>query len=149
MNHTPRERPITNHAEMTDTTTSSRERQPFPAPTRTPRLLLRERDADPAPIDGAWWPWTPNLTTELHDLISALTPRLGPLARIGFAWNTISLAQRDIDRDDDVHTHGPEPDQPPDIMEAVATDGTQMTLLIIPSDTDPDRAGERMRQVLG
>ncbi|WP_282783580.1 DUF5994 family protein [Nocardia sp. CC201C] len=121
----------------------------LPRPDPNPRLLLRERDADPAPIDGAWWPWTPNLTTELHDLISALTPRLGPLARIGFAWNTISLAQRDIDRDDDVHTHGPEPDQPPDIMEAVATDGTQMTLLIIPSDTDPDRAGERMRQVLG
>ncbi|WP_228809034.1 DUF5994 family protein [Nocardia otitidiscaviarum] len=148
MNDDSRTRPITNHAAMTDAPTSARERQPFPAPTRTPRLRLRDRDAEPAQVDGAWWPWTPNLTTELHDLISALTPRLGTLARIGFAWNTISLNQRHIDPDDDVNTHGPDPEQPPDIMEAFGTNGAHATLLIIPSDTDPRLAGERMRQIL-
>ncbi|MEU2035020.1 DUF5994 family protein [Nocardia amamiensis] len=148
MNHEPRSRPITNHAAMGAATIPSRNRQPFPIPTRTPRLLLRSRDDGPAPVDGAWWPWTPNLTTELHDLISALTPRLGTLARIGFAWNAVSLAQRRVDHDDDVQTHGPEPGQPPDVMQLFGTNGTNLTLLIVPSDTELRLAGERMRQAV-
>ncbi|MFE3260052.1 DUF5994 family protein [Nocardia sp. NPDC059091] len=148
MNHEPRSHPITNHAATGAATLSPGNRQPFPIPTRTPRLLLRRRDAGPAPIDGAWWPRTPNLTSELHDLISALTPRLGALTRIGFAWNTISLIQRRIDHDDDAHTHGPQPDQPPDVMRLFGTNGSSLTLLVVPSDTDLRLAGERMRQTI-
>ncbi|MEU7766506.1 DUF5994 family protein [Nocardia sp. NPDC049190] len=142
MNPEPRSRPITNHAAMGNTPLSARNRQPFPTPTRTPRLLLRRRDTGPAPVDGTWWPWTPNLTIELHDLISALTPRLGTLARIGFAWNTISLEQRRIEDDDGVHTHGPQPDQPRDVMRLFGTNGASLTLLIVASDTDLHLAGE-------
>ncbi|MFE3227649.1 DUF5994 family protein, partial [Nocardia sp. NPDC059228] len=40
--------------------------QPFDTPTRTPRLLLRDRDEESGDLDGAWWPRTDNLTTELH-----------------------------------------------------------------------------------
>ncbi|WP_435828501.1 DUF5994 family protein [Nocardia testacea] len=145
MSNEPRSRPITNHAAMGAAPQSAGNRQPFPSPTRTPRLLLRGRGAGPAPVDGAWWPWTQNLTTELHDLISALTPRLGTLARIGFAWNAISLAQRRIDADDGVGLHGPAPGQPPDVMQLLGTNGTSLTLLIVASDTDLRLAGERMR----
>ncbi|MEV8018844.1 DUF5994 family protein [Streptomyces sp. NPDC086554] len=41
-------------------------------------------------FDGAWWPRSRNLETQLPDLIRALTERLGPLARIGLdasAWD--------------------------------------------------------------
>ncbi|MEG8179230.1 hypothetical protein GZH49_11885 [Nocardia terpenica] len=121
--------------------------QPFPNPTRTPRVLLRAqhstRRADP---DGAWWPWTPNLTAELHDLINTLTPRLGHIARIGFDWNAASLAQRGVDHDDGVHMHGPDIGQLPDIMRVTGTQGTALTLLIVPFDTPPDQADTRMRQ---
>lgn len=51
--------------------------QPFPSPTRTPRFLLRGQGAVKASVDGAWFPWTTNVTAELHDLISALSLRLG------------------------------------------------------------------------
>ena len=51
--------------------------QPFDTPTRTPRLLLRDRDEESGGVDGVWWPRTDNLTTELHDLVTTLTPRLG------------------------------------------------------------------------
>ncbi|WP_030524644.1 DUF5994 family protein [Nocardia rhamnosiphila] len=148
MSHEPRSRPITNHAAMGAATPPVGNHQPFPAPTRTPRLLLRDRGTGPAPVDGAWWPWTQNLTTELHDLISALTPRLGILARIEFAWNAISLAQRRIDAEDGVGIHGPAPDQPPDVMQLLGTNGTSLTLLIVASDTDLRLAGQRMRQSL-
>ena len=66
--------------------------QPFPSPTRTPRFLLRGQGAVKASVDGAWFPWTTNVTAELHDLISALSLRLGPIARVAFDWNTISSA---------------------------------------------------------
>ena len=62
--------------------------QPFTSPTRTPRFLLRGQGAVKASVDGAWFPWTTNVTAELHDLISALSLRLGPIARVALDWNT-------------------------------------------------------------
>lgn len=48
-------------------------------------------------------------------LISARTHPTAPhLARIGFAWNAISLAQRRFDDDRGVHTHRSKTDQAPD-----------------------------------
>ncbi|MGA4840507.1 DUF5994 family protein [Streptomyces sp. G45] len=41
-------------------------------------------------FDGAWWPRSRDLETQLPGLIRALTERLGPLARIGLdasAWD--------------------------------------------------------------
>ncbi|WP_227979834.1 hypothetical protein [Nocardia spumae] len=49
------------------------------------------------------------------DLISAVTPRLGPTMRIGFEWNATSRAQRRIDSDDHIQVHGPGHGQPPDV----------------------------------
>ncbi|AYF75806.1 hypothetical protein D7D52_20375 [Nocardia yunnanensis] len=120
--------------------------QPFPIPTRTPRLLLRGSGTRSGDVDGAWWPWTTNLTAELHDLISALTPRLGSIARIGFDWNTKSLDQRRIDHDDGVELHGPGIDQPPDLMRLTGTDGGSLTLLVIPFDTPIQQADDQMRR---
>ncbi|WP_063825358.1 DUF5994 family protein [Nocardia exalbida] len=143
-------RPITNHADMgADAGGSHSDRQPFSVPTRTPRVLLRPAGGAPARIGGAWWPWTSNITTELHDLITALRPRLGELDRIGFDWNAISLAQRRIDDDDGIRIHGPVTGQPSDTMRLVGRNGTSLTLLVIPADTDPWIADRRMRQAAG
>ncbi|WP_251060276.1 DUF5994 family protein [Streptomyces sp. ISL-100] len=41
-------------------------------------------------FDGAWWPRTRELKTQLPGLITALTARLGPVARVGLdasAWD--------------------------------------------------------------
>ncbi|WP_067478861.1 DUF5994 family protein [Nocardia amamiensis] len=126
-------------------------RQPFRTPTRTPRLLLRETGTGTGPeqVDGAWWPWTNNLTAELHDLISALTPRLGNTARVSFDWNAISLTQRRIDRQDGIEVHGPEAGQPPGVMRLLGTNGAQVTLLVIPADTPPARAELQLRRAAG
>ena len=80
--------------------------QPFDAPTRTPRLLLRGRGEVSEGVDGAWWPRTTNLTTELHDLISALTDRVGTTERVAFDWNSLSISQRGIDRRDGIEVSG-------------------------------------------
>lgn len=120
--------------------------QPFPMPTRTPRLLLQEFATGIGEVDGAWWPWTSNLTAELHDLIAAVTPRMGPIARIGFDWNARSLAQRRIDHTDDVELHGPGLDQPPAVMRLTGADRSLLILLVVPFDTPVQLADEQMRQ---
>ncbi|MFD0364943.1 DUF5994 family protein [Nocardia sp. GCM10030253] len=144
------QRPITNHFDMTRNTGPPRSnKQPFRTPTRTPRLLLREHSTRSSQVDGAWWPWTANLTAELHDLISALTPRLGHTVRIDFDWNAVSLTQRRIDHDDGIRMHGPGHNQPPDVMHLIGSDGASLTLLVIPANTPPRHADRQMRQASG
>ncbi|WP_157556848.1 DUF5994 family protein [Nocardia acidivorans] len=112
--------------------------------------MLRAPGTRGGTVDGAWWPWTTNLTTELHDLISAVTPRLGPTVRVGFEWNATSLAQRRIDGgDDDIGIHGPAGDQPPDVMRLYGTHDTALALRVIPPDATPREADEQMRLAAG
>ncbi|MFI6775523.1 DUF5994 family protein [Nocardia sp. NPDC050412] len=146
MTHIKAHRPITNHRDMTGNIGPPlRNLQPFRTPTRTPRLLLRTSGSRSGQVDGAWWPWTANLTAELHDLISVLTPRLGSTVRIGFAWNAVNLAQRRIDHDDGIRLYGPGAAQSQDVMHLAGVGGTHLALLVIPADTPPDQANSLMR----
>ncbi|MGO4648077.1 DUF5994 family protein [Nocardia sp. 2YAB30] len=120
--------------------------QPFDTPTRTPRLLLRDRDEESGGVDGAWWPRTDNLTTELHDLVAALTTRLGATARISFDWNSLSLSQRRIDAPDGIEVTGPLPDQPPQVMYVFGPHDRRLRLLVINPATTADRAHAQMRK---
>lgn len=122
--------------------------QPFDTPTRTPRLLLRERDEESGGIDGAWWPRTDNLTSELHDLVTALTPRLGATARISFDWNALSLSQRRIDAPDGIEVTGPLPGQPPQVMDVFGPHDRRLRLLVINPATTADRAHAQMRKTV-
>ncbi|MEU1544884.1 DUF5994 family protein [Nocardia sp. NPDC005745] len=63
--------------------------------------------------------------------------------------NAISLAQRRIDDDDGIRIHSPVTGQPSDTMRLVGRNGTSLTLLVIPADTEPRIADRRMRQAAG
>lgn len=60
------------------------------------RLIVKPDTAAPSRFDGGWWPRSPVLTTELPVLIRALTPRLGPIRRIGYNPDTWGLLARHI-----------------------------------------------------
>ncbi|MEU4839386.1 DUF5994 family protein [Nocardia testacea] len=123
--------------------------QPFDTPTRTPRLLLRDRDERAEGMDGAWWPRTDNLTTELHDLVAALTTRLGATTRITFDWNALSLSQRAIDAPDGIEVSGPLPDQPSRVMYVFGPRDQRLRLLVIDPATDTARAEAQMHEAAG
>jgi hypothetical protein len=123
--------------------------QPFDTPTRTPRLLLRDRGEESAGVDGAWWPRTGNLTTELHNLVTALTPRLGTTTRITFDWNSLSRSQRRIDPPDGIEVTGPLPDQPADVLYVYGPHDQRLRLLVIDPTTDPSHAEARIRKAVG
>ncbi len=122
--------------------------QPFDTPTRTPRLLLRDRDEESTGVDGAWWPRTDNLTTELHDLVTALTTRLGATARITFDWNSLSRSQRGIDPPDGIEVTGPLPGQPPEVMYVFGQHDRCLRLLVIDPATYPAHAEAQIRKAV-
>ena len=123
--------------------------QPFTPPTRTPRLLLRDRDEPPEDIDGAWWPRTDNLTTELHDLIVALTPRLGATTRITFDWNSLSLSQRGIDPPDGIDVEGALSGQPAGVMYVFGLDDRRLRLRVVDPATETHHADAQLNEAAG
>ena len=48
-------------------------------PEHTPRLRLKPKAPQTGYVDGAWWPRSDDLTTELPDLLAVLSVRLGPI----------------------------------------------------------------------
>ena len=122
--------------------------QPFPIPTRTPRLVLCEPGPGSGRISGAWWPWTLNLTAQLHDLISVLALRTGPIERVAFDWDAVSVNQRRIDDRDGIRFIGPLPGQPSGVMCLIGTDRRSTLLVVIPPSTQPQRAYEDMRALV-
>ena len=117
--------------------------------TPAPRLRLKPTALGTGYADGAWWPRTTNLTTELHVLISVLADRVGTTEQVRFDWNSMSVSQRGIDRPDGVRVSGPLPDQPPDIMYVFGTDGRRWELLVIAPMTDADGAFDTMQKAVG
>ncbi|BBX58497.1 hypothetical protein TM48_02846 [Mycobacterium shottsii] len=60
-------------------------------PESTPRLRLKPKAPQSGYVDGAWWPHSADLTTELPDLLSVLSVRLGPISRVIYNLNEWSL----------------------------------------------------------
>ena len=57
-----------------------------------PRLLLEPALSQTGMFDGAWWPRSNHIRMELPDLITALTPHLGRIVRVGLdteAWDDV------------------------------------------------------------
>ncbi|MFE3260715.1 DUF5994 family protein [Nocardia sp. NPDC059091] len=57
----------------------------------TPRVLLKPTAPKTGYVDGAWWPYTGDLVTELPGLITILAARLGSVLRVEYYlidWDT-------------------------------------------------------------
>ncbi|MEV8431632.1 DUF5994 family protein [Streptomyces sp. HUAS 31] len=90
-------------------------------------------------LDGAWWPRSRHLATELPGLISALTERLGPVTRIGLdtgAWDEMPTRMTVDHRVVHIDSFSEGDDT------ALVTRGDQdyFSLLVVPPDTPPDAA---------
>ena len=71
-------------------------RHPTP-PEYTPRLRLKPKAPRTGYVDGAWWPWSDDLTNELPDLLAVLSVRLGRIERVMYnlgEWATAPAKAR-------------------------------------------------------
>jgi hypothetical protein len=95
-------------------------------------------------LDGAFWPRSRELPTELPTLLEALSADLGPIALVGYhrdAWNPtparITLGSNDV------HLEGFVSASPPTLV-VIADSGRCVTLSVVPPDTDAETAERAM-----
>ncbi|MEW1772026.1 DUF5994 family protein [Streptomyces sp. NPDC086777] len=98
-------------------------------------------------LDGAWWPRTRDIETELPVLIRVLTGHLGPITRVGVdaaAWN--GLPTRLVIDDQVVHLDS----DPVGDNTVLITRGhnDHFALLVVPPDTTADAAREAMARAV-
>ena len=110
------------------------------SPERTPRLRLKPRAPHSDCVDGAWWPHTSNLTTELPDLLAVLSIRLGQIDRVLYNVDEWSTAPTKLATGGQRISLDGYQRQPANTIEVVGRDRDRIVLLTVPAGTDPAEA---------
>ena len=118
-------------------------RHPAP-PDYTPRLRLKPKAPRSGYVDGAWWPWSDDLTSELPDLLAVLSVRLGRIERVMYnlgEWATAPakamLGERVVRLDGYRR-------QPINTLEVLGVNRDKIVLLVVPPNTNSDQAHATM-----
>jgi Family of unknown function (DUF5994) len=109
-------------------------------PEHTPRLRLKPKAPQSGYVDGAWWPRSDDLATELPDLLAVLSVRLGPIDRVIFnsnEWATPSAKFATGGRR--VRLDGYRL-QPANTVEVLGLNRNKIVLLVVAPNADPDKA---------
>lgn len=109
-------------------------------PRRTLRLQLKPEAPTSGYVDGAWWPYSRNLSAESPELVAALAIRLGPIERITYNLTAWSSDARRVSTNGNVVRLGGFRSQSADIVTVIGTNQRRLTLLIVPPETDPTAA---------
>jgi hypothetical protein len=113
----------------------------------TALLRLETTQAREGTLDGAWWPHSRMIGTELPSLVSALTEHLGPITRVGLdasAWEGLPTRLTIDDRI--VHIDSfPVGD---DTVLITRGDGDHFSLLVVPPQATPDAARAAMARAV-
>jgi uncharacterized protein DUF5994 len=109
-------------------------------PEHTPRLRLKPKAPQSGYVDGAWWPRSDDLATELPDLLAVLSVRLGPIDRVMFNRNEwakpsakFATGGRRV-RLDGYRL------QPANTVEVLGLNRNKIVLLVVPPNADADKA---------
>ncbi|GAA1992889.1 DUF5994 family protein [Catenulispora subtropica] len=98
-------------------------------------------------LDGAWWPRSRHIASELPTLVSALTRHIGPITRVGLdatAWE--DLPTRLVVDDRVVHIDSyPVGD---DTILVTRGERDLFSLLVVPPDADPEAAKAAIAQAV-
>ena len=109
-------------------------------PEHTPRLRLKPNALQSGYVDGAWWPHSDDLTTELPDLLAVLSVRLGCIDRVLYKFSDWGSTPAKLDTGGHpVHLDGYRL-QPPNTVEVLGLGRSRIVLLVVAPHTDPDRA---------
>jgi len=113
---------------------------PRTSPENTPRLRLKPKAPMSGYVDGAWWPHSDDLSTELPDLLAVLSVRLGPIGRVIYNVNEWATPPRKLICGGRVVRLGGYQRQPVHTIEVLGLHRDRIALLVVPPNTDPDEA---------
>ncbi|KWX69176.1 DUF5994 family protein [Mycobacterium sp. NAZ190054] len=114
--------------------------QPHNGPQNTPRLRLKRKSPATGYVDGAWWPHSDDLTSELPDLLAVLSVRLGDVSRVTYNRAEWQTAPRKLVIDDQLIRLDGYDRQPASTLGVVDSRGAGTILLVVPVDTDSEHA---------
>lgn len=107
---------------------------------RTPRLRLKPKAPPSGHVDGAWWPSSDDLTTELPDLSAVLSFRLGEIDRVTYNFNEWIEAPTQLTTGGRAVQLDGRHRQPSNTIEVTGRNRSKIVLLVVPWYTDPDYA---------
>ncbi|MFB7447085.1 DUF5994 family protein [Streptomyces sp. NPDC056194] len=114
------------------------------APTRQARLALTPNTSMAGLLDGAWWPYSRDLATELPPLVDALRDRFGRVTRITANPVPWPVAPYQVPVGGYAVHVGWFTDQAPDTMILLSYNLGRCDLLVIPPETEPAAAARLM-----
>ncbi|GAA2793092.1 DUF5994 family protein [Streptomyces showdoensis] len=114
------------------------------APTRRARLALTPNTSMAGLLDGAWWPYSRDLATELLPLVEALRDRFGRVTRITANPAPWPVALRKVPVGGYAVHVGWFTGQDPDTMILLSYGHDRCDLLVIPPETGPASATRLM-----
>jgi hypothetical protein len=118
-------------------------RHPTP-PEHRPRLRLKPKAPQTGYVDGAWWPGSGDLTTELPGLLSVLSVRVGSIRRVRYNVGEWAAAPAKLVTDGRTVRLDGYQQQPVNTLEVLGASRAEIVLLVVPPHTDPDQAHEAM-----
>ena len=110
----------------------------------TPRLRLKPKAPISGYVDGAWWPHSNDLPTELADLLAVLSVRLGPIERVLYNLAEWAKVPKKVPVNAGVLRLAGYTRQPVNTIEVIGRNRSKIVLLVVPVDTDPDDAHHTM-----
>ncbi|MGW2207233.1 DUF5994 family protein [Streptomyces sp. NPDC001774] len=113
----------------------------------TALLRLRTTHSREGVLDGAWWPRSRDVVTELPALIRALTTHLGPVTRVGLDTDAWEYVPTRVVVDDRVVRLDSFP-VGDDTVLITRGDTDHFALLVVPPDTTPDAARDAMARAV-
>jgi hypothetical protein len=105
-------------------------------PRQTLRLKLKPKAPTTGYVDGAWWPRSYDLSTELPALLAVLAIRLGHIQRVSYNLTTWDTVPRRIHVDGQQIRLGGFRTQHPNTVDVIGSNGTRVTLLVLPPATN-------------
>ncbi|MCX6484584.1 MAG: DUF5994 family protein [Mycobacterium sp.] len=133
---------------MTPTTTRAVADWDQPTPEHTPRLRLKPkasvRSSPTGFVDGAWWPASNDLLTELPDLLAVLSVRLGPISHVTYQLGEWATAPVKTVIGGRVVRLAGYRRQPGNTIEVLGLGGNSVVLLVVPAGTDAEQAHDTM-----
>jgi|SRR3954468_11580551 uncharacterized protein DUF5994 len=113
-------------------------------PEQTPRLRLKAKAPISGHVDGAWWPRSDDLPSELPDLLAVLSVRLGPVDRVMYQLSEWApMPRRLYTGGRSVRLDGFNR-QPAHTLEVLGLGRERVLLLVVPPHTDPELAHDAM-----
>ncbi|WP_102142395.1 DUF5994 family protein [Mycobacterium hubeiense] len=118
-------------------------------PEYTPRLRLKPKGQLSGYVDGAWWPRTDDLVTELPDLLAVLSVRLGRIDRVLYRFGEWASAPRKLVTGGRAVRLDGYKRQPRNTIEVLGVNRDKIVLLIVAAHTKPDQAHDSMMAAAG